>query len=60
MRTARSSSSPGGVSTRHPWEEAPPLREEAPPQEEAPLPVNRILDTRLWKYYLAPNFLCGR
>ena len=22
--------------------------------------VNRILDTRLWKYYLAPNFVCGR
>ena len=22
-------------------------------------PVNRILDTRLWKYYLAPNFICG-
>ena len=25
-----------------------------------PLPVYRILDTRLWKYYLAPNFVCGR
>ena len=23
-------------------------------------PVNRILDTRFWKYYLAPNFVCGR
>ena len=23
-------------------------------------PVNRILDTRLWKYYLAPKFVCGR
>ena len=23
-------------------------------------PVNRILDTRLRKYYLAPNFVCGR
>ena len=23
-------------------------------------PVNRILDTRYWKYYLAPNFVCGR
>ena len=22
-------------------------------------PVNRILDTRFWKYYLAPNFVCG-
>ena len=26
-----------------------------------PIPlVDRILDTRYWKYYLAPNFLCGR
>ena len=23
-------------------------------------PVNRILDTRYWKYHLAPNFVCGR
>ena len=23
-------------------------------------PVNRILDTRYWKYSLAPNFVCGR
>ena len=23
-------------------------------------PPNRILDTRYWKYYLAPNFVCGR
>ena len=23
-------------------------------------PVDRILDTRYWKYYLAPNFVCGR
>ena len=23
-------------------------------------PVNRILDTRLWKYYLAPKFVCVR
>ena len=23
-------------------------------------PVDRILDTRFWKYYLAPNFVCGR
>ena len=23
-------------------------------------PVNRILDTRYWKCYLAPNFVCGR
>ena len=22
-------------------------------------PVDRILDTRFWKYYLAPNFICG-
>ena len=25
-----------------------------------PLPVDRILDTRYWKYYLASNFVCGR
>ena len=25
-----------------------------------PPPVNRILDTRFWKYHLAPNFVCGR
>ena len=23
-------------------------------------PVDRILDTRFWKYYLAPDFVCGR
>ena len=23
-------------------------------------PVDRILDTCFWKYYLAPNFVCGR
>ena len=23
-------------------------------------PVDRILDTHFWKYYLAPNFVCGR
>ena len=31
-----------------------------PAYTEADPPVNRILDTRLWKYYLAPNFVCGR
>ena len=31
------------------WDTTPP-----PPQ------MNRILDTRYWKYYLAPNFVCGR
>ena len=25
-----------------------------------PTPVNRILDTRYWKYYNAPNFVCAR
>ena len=25
-----------------------------------PTPVDRILDIRFWKYYLAPNFVCGR
>ena len=30
MRTARSSSRPGGVSTRHPPEEAPPGRKHPP------------------------------
>ena len=40
MRTVRCRSRPGGVSTRHPPEEAPPggstPQEEAPPLEEAP------------------------
>ena len=59
----------GGVSTRHPLEQTPsqsrdPLgadapREQTPPGSRHP-PVNRILDTRLWKYYLAPNFVYGR
>ena len=29
-------------------------------QRPLPLPVDRMTDTRLWKYYLAPMFLCGR
>ena len=52
MRTARSSSHQAPPNrTRHPhgadtpWDQAPPP------------PVNRILDTRLLKYYLAPNFV---
>ena len=36
-----------------------PAQDQAPPRSRHP-PVNRILDTRLWKYYLAPNFVCGR
>ena len=35
----------------------------APSQSCTPPPppaVDRILDTRFWKYYLAPNFACGR
>ena len=37
-------------------------QEQTPPGSRHPPvnPVNRILDTRLWKYYLAPNFVCGR
>ena len=31
-----------------------------PPQGAGTPAVNRILDTRLWKYYLAPNFVWGR
>ena len=31
------------------------------PAQVLPLPtVNRILHTHLWKYYLAPDFVCGR
>ena len=26
---------------------------------ETPSPVNRMTDTRLWKHYLTPNFICG-
>ena len=29
-------------------------------RDPLPLPVDRMTDTRLWKYYLAPMFLCGR
>ena len=43
--------------SRPPWSRHP--REQTPPGQAPPL-VNRILDTRLWKYYLAPNFVCGR
>ena len=46
-----------------PQEQAPPGAV-TPPDQTPPgpgtLPVNRILDTRLWKYSLAPNFVCGR
>ena len=33
---------------------------QASPQTRHPPPVDRILDTRFWKYYLPPNFVCGR
>ena len=63
MHTARSSSRPGGLHQAPPREEAPPQRKHplggSTPWEEAP-PLNRILDTRLWKYYLAPNFVSGQ
>ena len=28
-------------------------------EADPPPPVDRILDTCYWKYYLAPNFVCG-
>ena len=34
------------------WAWSPPSQDQAPSRD-------RILDTRLWKYYLAPNFVCG-
>ena len=40
---------------------------QAPPRADPPgtrhpqhPPIDRILDMRFWKYYLAPNFVCGR
>ena len=74
MRTPYGSSRPGGGSTRHPMEQTPldqappPLgtRHPLPTPRADPLgagtphpPVDRILDTRLRKYYFAPNFVCG-
>ena len=63
MRTARSSSCPGGGGSPPgtspgagtPQDQAPLLWYHPPPS-----PVDRILDTCFWKYYLAPNFVCGR
>ena len=51
MRTTRSNSHPGGLhqapsGSRHPQEQTPPH-------------VNRILDTRLWKYYLPQTSFAG-
>ena len=43
----------GGVSAPREGVSQHALRQTLPP-------VNRILDTRYWKYYLAPNFVCGR
>ena len=31
-----------------------------PPHNHTPPPVDRILDTHFWKYYLAPNLFCGQ
>ena len=51
MRTARSSSCPGGRS--------PPGTPPPPGTRHPSPPVDRILDTRFSKYYLAPNFVSG-
>ena len=59
MRTACSSSRPG-VSTRHPPPGADITHLGADiPRDQAHPPVNRILDTRLWKYYLAQTSFAG-
>ena len=50
MRTARSSSYPGGL------HQAPP-RDQAPPDQAPPCEQN---DRQVQKSYLAPNFVCGR
>ena len=50
-----------------PWQPCMPPSNHACPSAttHAPLatmhgpPMDRILDTRFWKYYLAPNFFCG-
>ena len=70
MRTARSSNHQGG-GLHTPLEQTPPgpgtpLGADSPGPGTTPRPVadpppmDRILDTRYWKYYLAPNFVCGR
>ena len=41
-----------------PWDQSPPRSRHPPPGADPP--VNRILDTCLWKYYLTPNFVCER
>ena len=67
--TRSSSTSPLVVGLETPQDQTPPQDQapldQAPPQTRHPPgtrhpPVDRILDTRFWKYYLAPNFVCGR
>ena len=53
MRTGRSLPYLGGS----PWTENPPSRQEVTSYRDPP-PL--WTDRRLWKYYLAPNFVCGR
>ena len=66
MRTARSSSRPGGVSTRPPQEQTPsrgstPRRKQPPggstPKEAAP-PINRMTDA--CEHITLPQLRCGR
>ena len=52
---------PRGVSTSGPGGRGVPASGPGgciPACNGADVPVDRILDTRFWKYYLAPNFLC--
>ena len=51
MHTARSSSRPGGFSTRHPLEQTPP-QSRPPPGADPPHEQN---DRHVQKYYLAPK-----
>ena len=41
--------------TRPPWDQTP--RDQAPPRDQTPSEQN---DKQVQKYYLAPNFVCGR
>ena len=70
MRTARSCSCRGGLHQAHPPGSRNPS-DQIPPRAGTPVgpgtplwyhtpPVDRILDTRFWKYYLGPKFVCGR
>ena len=54
----REQTHPPGADTPTPGADAPPAVD--PPSLGADTPLWTEFLTRLWKYYLAPNFVCGR